>query len=662
MDFVNLFSVPLILIAQLEIRYTDGTMDTIASDGSWRTTLGPTTVSTWYGGEEYDARLEQPGWDMPGADLSGWDFAIPSSPPNSPAADATQLSWRPAPPVRMVDTVTPQAISQPQPGTYVFDMGINFAGWQQLRVSGPAGTTVTMMIGEQLHADGTVDQSQIFSPATPMYPVVDRYTLSGNGVETWHPMFEYHGFRYLQVSGLPGAPDNGTITGLVLRGDNAPAGSFTSSNDMLNSIHQIINRAIQSNMMAIFTDCPDREKMGWLADMEGIFDSIARNYDIAAYERTVVRNMADAQTDSGLVPDFVPEYTVYTEGFRDDPNWGDAMILTPWSMYETYGDIRTLETYYSNMQEYLGYLTSKSAGNLLNYGLNDWITPDMTLPTGVVATYGYYRSAATMSRIAGVLGKADDAAQYAALAQTIGDAFNAAYFDGTSHTYAGGGHQAADAMALDMGIVPADQQQGVLDDLIADIRMRGNHVNVGIVSLGALFRSLSAGGRDDVIFDIATQTTNPSYGYQVVSGATSLTEAWDGAATGLGSQNHMMLGAIDQWFTASLAGIRQAPGTVGYGSLVIQPAVVGDLTHVYGSYQTGNGLVESEWTRDDDGRITFQVTIPGRSTSATVNLPGSEGASYRVGPGRFRFRVAEKGFKQAGQKPDPTRPISLPGL
>ena len=351
MDFVNLASVPLILIAQLEIAYTDGTADTIVSDASWRTTLGPTTLSTWYGGEEYDPRRVQ-------ADLSAWDFAMPSPPPSA----TTQLSWRPAPPVRVVEKIAPQAISQPQPGTYVFDMGVNFAGWQQLQVSGPAGTTVTMRIGEQLSADGTVDQSQIFSPATPMYPVVDRYTLSGNGVEIWHPRFEYHGFRYLQVGGLPGPPDMSTITGLVLRGDNAPAGSFTSSNGMLNSIHRIIDRAIQSNMMSIFTDCPDREKLGWLADMEGIFGSLARNYDIAAYGRTVVRNMADGQTDSGLVPDFVPEYVVYTEGFRDDPNWGDAMILTPWSMYETYGDVRTLEIYYPNMQGYLDYLASKSGG------------------------------------------------------------------------------------------------------------------------------------------------------------------------------------------------------------------------------------------------------------------------------------------------------------
>jgi alpha-L-rhamnosidase len=637
MDFVNESSAPLKLIAQLELTYTDGASQTVASGPDWRTALGPTMVSTWYGGEEYDARRELAGWDSPGADLSKWEFAVATTPP----AEATQLSWRPAPPVRAVGAVNTQAITQPLPGVYVFDMGVNFAGWQQLKVSGPAGTKVTMMIAEQLYPYGTVDQSQI----TKNYPVIDTYVLSGNGVETWHPKFEYHGFRYLQVSGLPAPPDNSTITGIILRGDNESAGSFSSSNDLLNSIHRIIDRAIQSNMMSIFTDCPDREKLGWLADMQGIFPSIARNYDIAAYERTVVRNMADAQTDLGLVPDFVPEYVVYDDGFRDDPNWGDAIILTPWSLYETYGDRRILEDYYPGMQRYFTYLTSKSQGNLLDYGLNDWITPDPTVPTGVIATYAYYRSAATMSRVAAVLGKMDDSAGYTALAQQIAGAFNEAYLDPVTHVYAGG-HQAADAVALDMNIVPTDLRQTVLDHLIADIRAQGNHVNVGIVTLGALFRSLSNAGRDDVIFDVATQITNPSYGYQIIHGATSLTEEWDGPTKG-GSQNHMMLGAIDEWFTAALAGIRQAPDSVGYASLVIKPMIVGDLTHVAGSYRTPNGVVESQWKREPDGWLTITITIPA-NTRASIYLPTMNTIAGRVGESIEANRIENHAVYEVG--------------
>jgi alpha-L-rhamnosidase len=631
------------LIAQLEVTYADGARESVVSDASWRTTLGPTTLSTWFGGEDYDARREKTGWDQPGADLSGWDHAAFSIAPQV----TTQLAWRPAPPVRIAGQVSPVAITQPQPGVYVFDMGVNFAGWQQLRVSGPAGTSVTMRIGELLRADGTVSQ------ATTGSPIIDTYILSGNGVETWHPKFEYHGFRFLEVSGLPAAPAPETITGLVLRGSNESAGSFSSSDGLLNDIHRIIDRAIQSNMLSIFTDCPDREKLGWLGDMQVIFGSIARNYDIAAYVRTIIRNMAEAQLDSGLVPDVVPEYTTFSGGFRDDPNWGNAMILAPWSLYETYGDVRILEKYYPNMQRYLAYLTGKASGDLLNYGLNDWAAFDRTTPTEVIASYGYYRSAETLSRVAAVLGRAEDAAGYAALARRIGDAFNAKYLNRTKHTYAGG-QQGADGIALDMGIVPAGERQAVLNHLVASIRANGNHINVGIVALQAVLRALIAGGRHDIIYDFAMQTTSPSYGYQIAHGATSLTELWDGPTAGA-SQNHMMFGAIDEWFTAGLAGIQQAPGSVGYKSLVIKPAIITGLTYVKGSYRSPYGLVESEW-KSDGGQVWLHVTVPSNSTAA-IYVPVFDGqvlqapegliemtteggyAIYQAGPGSFEFLV-----------------------
>jgi alpha-L-rhamnosidase len=419
----------------------------------------------------------------------------------------------------------------------------------------------------------------------------------------------------------------------------------------LNDIHRIINRAIQSNMLSIFTDCPDREKLGWLADMQLIFGSITRNYDVAAYVRTVVRNMAEAQTAEGLVPDFVPEYTVYGGGLRDDPNWGNAMILAPWDLYVTYGDSRTLETYYSNMQRYLAYLGRKAPNDLLDYGLGDWNSAAPGLPVGVTASYGYYRAADVMARTAGLLGRTEDARTYAALVHNIAAAFNARYLDTANHTYAGG-EQGADALALDMGIVPDNQREAVLAHLIASIRGVGNHALVGIVALPALFRALSAAGRDDVIYDIATQTTNPSYGYQLSRGATSLAEDWQGADTDA-SQNHMMLGAIDEWFTAGLAGIQQAPGAAGYDNLIIKPAILGRLTQVKGSYQTQNGEVVCEWTRQDR-RLHLDVTIPD-NTTATIYVPISGGASitaeqgiqplerqdgraiYRVGPGRYSF-------------------------
>lgn len=580
-------------IGQLEITYADGTRTTIATDTSWRTALGSTTFTNWYGGEDTDARRAPDGWQ---------DAVTVDSP-------TQHLVARAAPPIKIVQTLHAKKITEPKPGVYVVDLGVNFAGWERLRVSGPAGTKVTMRPGELLKSDGTVSQ------ATTGSPIWDTYTLSGNGTETWHPRFAYHGFRYLQVEGLPSAPDDDTVTGLVLRAANDGAGTFTSSNTLINDIHTIIDRAIQSNMYSVLTDCPHREKLGWLEEDNLVFGSVARDYDVAAYYRELVRNMAEAQTADGLIPDIAPEYTVFSGGFRDDPNWGGSLVLAPWQLYETYGDTATMRTYYPNMQRYLDYLSSKANGDLLDYGLGDWITFDNSTPVGVTASFGYYRIASAMSGIAGALGKTDDAQRYAALATRIGAAFNDKYLSGD--TYASGS-QASDALALDMGIVPAAEREAVLDHLTASIKANGYHLTVGEIALPSVFRVLSAAGRDDLIYTIATQTGNPSYGYQVTHGATSLTENWDGPTSG-NSQNHFMLGAIDEWFGAGLAGIRQADGSVAFEHLLIRPAVVGDLAHAAASYQTPRGAVASSWSRSG-GTLRLDVTIP-PGAPARVEVP-----------------------------------------
>jgi len=601
------------MIAQLEITYDDDSTEVIASGPDWLTALGPTTFTSWFGGEDYDARREK---------ITAWTNAMVTTAP----APTTQLAWRAAPPVRLFEKVTPVAVTQTKSGDWLFDMGVSFAGWPQLRVSGPAGTAVTMSIAEILNPDGTLNVQTIGG-----MPVFDTYTLSGNGVETWHPKFVYHGFRYLLVSGLPGAPAAETITGYVARGANDVSGTFTSSNTLLNDIHRIINRAIQSNMMSIFTDCPDREKLGWLGDMNGIIGSITRNYDVAAYLRTITRNMTEGETDAGLVPDFVPayaDYSIYGEPFRDDPNWGGAIVMAPYAAYLTYGDLRILQSTYPYMKGFVGHLTSKSKGNLLDYGLNDWNSPVQDTPTEIVATYGYYRCAITLSKIASILGNKQDADTYTALTASIAGAFNTKYANRKSYT------QAAMAMALDMGIVPLGERQALLDQLVASIRASGNHVNTGVVAWQAFIRALSAGGRDDVLYDLATQTTSPSYGFQIAHGATSLTESWDGPLVG-DSQNHFMFGALDEWFTSALAGIQQAADDVGYRNVVIRPSIVGDLTNVSGSYLTPQGLVLSAWAKSSDGSIQLNVTIPG-NTAATVYL-GSR--TYTVGAGSYQFTL-----------------------
>ncbi|HEY3686973.1 MAG TPA: family 78 glycoside hydrolase catalytic domain [Streptosporangiaceae bacterium] len=608
------------LLAQLEITGRDGKRVTVATDVSWRTELGPTTFAQWYGGEDDDARREPTGWDRPGADLSTWHPAAVAPDPG------IALTARSAPPVVPVGTRKTVKVTQPKPGTYVFDLGENVAGWPVLNVSGKSGTTVTMRPGERLGADGLVDQGTMIAGGNRTPPIYDRYTLSGHGKETWHPRFVYHGLRYLQVTGLPGTPGKGTVSATVLRAGNDSAGAFTSSDKLLDGIHTIIDRSVQGNMFSVLTDCPDREKLGWLEETHLVQPAVTGGYDVEAYYRSLFANMADAQTADGLVPDIAPEYAVFSGGTRDDPNWGSAIILAAWQHYRTYGDTQPLSAYYPNMRRYLDHLTSKASGNLLDYGLGDWAATDQSTPVGIAATYGYYRSASALADIAGVLGRTDDAAAYRKLAGNIASAFNAKYASGDTY---GTGSQAGDAFALDMGVVPQDKRAAVLAHLVAAITAKSGHLTVGEIALPAVFRVLSAAGRDDVIDRIATRVTAPSYGYQVVHGATALTEYWDGP-TGYGSQDHFMLGAIDSWFTSGLAGIRQADDSVAYGKLVIAPSAVGNLTHASASYRTPRGTVASAWRRT--GRtLRLQVTVPA-GAPARVEVPLLGGTARPAAP------------------------------
>ncbi|WP_202231808.1 alpha-L-rhamnosidase [Actinacidiphila reveromycinica] len=634
------------LIAQLEIRYKGGRTQTVATDSSWLTTLGPTTFSNWYGGEDFDARRVQHGWDRPGADRGSWDKASAAGPP----APGTALVGRTAPPVQIVDVHPAVAVTSPSDGVYVIDFGVNSAGWQQLRMRGPAGTTVKMLPGEKLTAAGAVDQS---TTGTPIY---DSYVMAGTGEEIWQPRFVYHGFRYVEVQGLPAAPALADAKTLVLRTANAAAGSFTSSDTLLNSIHTIIDRSVQSNMYSVFTDCPHREKLGWLDQTGLALGAATRTYDIEAYGRKLVRDMVQAQAADGMVPTTAPEIALFAGAYRYDANWGGSVVLVPWALYRAYGDLPTLRSTYPAMKRYLAYLTGLTTGNLLDGGLGDWETVETTTtPTMLVQSYAYRRLAGTLATIAGVLGEKADARRYQALADAITTAFNAAYFNASGATYATGS-QTANALALDAGFVPAAHRDAVLSTLIASVRAAGNHLGTGEVGLPAALRVLADAGRHDVIWDIASQTTYPSYGHMVATGSTSLAESWGGMGTS-SSQNHWMLGALEEWFTAGLGGITQTPGSVAFGDLSIAPAVVGDLTSVDSTYRTPQGTVGSSWKRSGTS-LALTASVP-PNTTATLSVPlapagGSHAevtapagaallrrdtatAVYRIGTGTWRF-------------------------
>jgi len=602
------------LLAQLEITLKNGQKVVVDTDGTWHTSLGATTSANWYGGETYDYRREVAGWNEPGTDaIDAW----PAATVTTAAYDTTKVVGRSAPPIEPVDVLSPVNITNPSTGVYVVDFGTNIAGWPQLTADGTAGTQVQMYPAEQLQASGAVLQTQ-YSGRNRVW---QSFYLDGTGPKTWHPQFTYNGFRYVEIAGLTRAPTPDEVKAIVLRTTNERAGEFQSSNALLNKIHTISDRAMQSNMYSVMTDCPHREKLAWTEQLNLVFDSVAKNYDMEAHLGKIMQDLADGQTESGLVPDFTPEHTEFMEfdnGYRDDANWGGSMILVPWYVYRTYGDAAPLARYYANMTRYLDYLGARADGNILAGGLGDWITPDtLVVSRDLVATQAYHKLARTLSEIASTLGKSEDAQKYAALAGDIRDAFIAKFFDPATGKV-GVGSQAAYGLALDEGLVPTDRRPEVLGLLIDAIRAKNNLLTVGEVALPAILDVLEDAGRDDVILDIATGTAYPSFGYFVQTGSTALPEAWKGM-TQSGSQNHYMLAALDDWFWSGLGGIEQAEDSVAFRKLVIAPAVTGGLESNHASYDTPQGTVSTDWTLAE-GRLTLEVVVPA-NTTATIELP-----------------------------------------
>jgi alpha-L-rhamnosidase len=648
------------LLAQLEVTLKSGQKVVVDTDGTWRTTLGATTSANWYGGETYDYRREVEGWKEPGTTaVDAW----PTATVTTAAYETTEVVGRTAPPIEPVDVLEPVNITNPSTGVYVVDFGINIAGWPQLTADGPAGTQVQMYPAEQLNTTtGAVLQTQ-YSGRNRVW---QSFYLDGDGPKTWHPQFTYNGFRYVEITGLTRAPTADEVRAIVLRTTNERAGEFASSNPLLNSIHTISDRAMQGNMYSVMTDCPHREKLAWTEQLNLVYDSVAKNYDMEAHLRKIMQDLADGQTEAGLVPDFTPEHTEFMEfddGYRDDANWGGSMILVPWYSYQTYGDPTPLRQYYANMTRYLDYLGGRADGFILGGGLGDWITPDTTpapIARDLVATQAYHKLARTLGEVAATIGKTADAEKYATLASNIRSAFIDTWFDAETGKV-GPGNQAAYGLALDEGLVPADRYDEVLDLLIGTIRAKDNLLTVGEIALPAILDVLADNGRDDVILDIATQKAYPSFGYFVETGSTALPEAWTGM-TKSGSQNHYMLAALDDWFWSGLGGIEQAEGSIAFRELVIAPSILEGLTSNTASYDTPQGEVSTEWTLDG-GRLTLDVVVPA-NTTATIELPldqvggadaligdgaltpvarDAEKATYEVGPGSYSFVASANG-------------------
>jgi len=659
------------MIARLEVTYADGSTEAIVSDQRWRTALGPLVTDAWYSGADHDARREQPGWDSSRADLSatakrqdgtptGWIDAGIAPPPNL----ATRLVARAAEPVEILERRSPVSLSNPKPGTWVFDLGQNIVGWPQLRVPRglPSGTTIRMSPAESLAADGTVDQASLMGGGGRRgVDLFNTYTTSGSdGGRTWHPDFNYFGMQWIQVTGLPEGytPTKELITGLRLQAAVPTAGTLVTSNPRVNRLHTMARYSFASNIMSVFTDCPGREKLSYPADYTMPMGAIHRNYDLDAFMRTTMRHLVEGQSvaDTPMAGNVALKTPVYDWGytgrFGDEINWGNAIILVPAFLHDLYGDTTTMSRYYDQMVAFANYIQREKVGtaadaNIVDAALADWVAADQTSGR-ITGTWGYYTMISKLAEMARLTGHPADAQKYTTQAAEIKTAFNAHFYNQSLRRYTTDGNagttgatQAAQALALDAGLVPDTERPAVLDALVELVYAfhptgTGPHFSGGTIGMAPTVRALAAGHRDDVLWDLIQENDEPSYGHFLEStpanpgGMTTMGERWNRAD----SKNHMILAQIEEWFHADLAGIRAATDTTAYRALVIQPKVVGDLTFVKASYQTPQGLARSEWTANK-GRFTLKVEVPA-NTTAEVRVP-TQGGHSRADQARARF-------------------------
>ncbi|MFJ8825296.1 family 78 glycoside hydrolase catalytic domain [Streptomyces sp. NPDC102467] len=634
----------------LDVTFADGTRRTLTTDSSWKWSDSPITADDLYDGESYDAREEQQGWDRPSFDDAGWKTVAPADPPQG------ELHANTMPPVRVTDTLALVRMTEPRPGTRVYDFGQNIAGWPRLRAKGAAGTRITLRTAEELAADGTLDTATNRDAAA-----TDTITLAGTGHdETYEPRFTYHGFRYLEVTGLPRAPGSGDVEARVVHADVPSTGSFDSSSDLLDSIWRNNRRSILNNSMSTPTDTPVRdERTPPAMDVQAYRDAATREFGMDGF---YAKYLQDMPPGTALPSDDVK---------AQYPDMAGGQVSLAWTLYEQYQDRDALAAAYPDMKRFVDRNATDVPGLIWpdDKGFGDWCPPDhgpeandgMGSPSAgdcfsevsLVNTALSYQQAQAVAKAAAALGHHDDAKRFDALADRVKNAFNTRFLNEAGDTY-GSGRQVTSILPLALGLVPADRVDAVGDQLVRTIvGPDDSHLDTGIFGTRYLVDALARVGRTDLAMTMLQQRTYPGFGFQVAHGATSTWEQWLYSSS-METHDHAMFAGVNTSLYTVLAGIR--PTSPGYRTLSVAPAVPASLDHVSASQETVRGRVSSSWHKSH-GTLRLTVTIPANSR-AVVTVPrqdegervqppsrarqshsGAHSVSYRVGSGTWTFIV-----------------------
>jgi alpha-L-rhamnosidase len=595
--------------AQLHLEYADGSSTDVGSGPDWKAATGPVLEADFLKGETYDARLEISNWAEAGCDDIHWQPVVVGSDEVHPLVQAD-----PAPPVRAIKEFKARKITQPKPGVYVLDLGQNFAGVARLKVSGRPGQKITLRFAERLNPDGTIYTANLRSARA-----TDTYICKGKGTEVWQPRFTFHGFQYIEVTGLSGKPGKNTVVGVALSSDTPVVGTFNCSDGMLNRLHNNIYWTQRANFIDIPTDCPQRdERLGWTGDAQVYVRTATLNADVQAFFTKWLVDLDDAQRADGQFPRVAPSVVTEPDG---GPAWADAGVICPWTIYEVYGDRRELKRHFEAMKRFIEFCRKRSTPDLLPpakyHCFGDWLSINADTPKDVIYTAYFAYSAHLAARAAAVLGKAYEEEQFQRLFDGIRASFCSAYV--TADGRIKGDTQTCYVLALAFDLLPPEQAKRAAAHLVTDIERRGWHLSTGFIGTKDLMLVLSKIGRPDVAYRLLFNDTFPSWGFSIKQGATSIWERWDGWTpergfqdAGMNSFAHYSFGAVYQWMVQNIGGIRSA--APAYKEIRIAPQFSDKLASAEVSYRSIRGLIATDWRRRGN-KLRFNVTIPAKSAT-----------------------------------------------
>jgi alpha-L-rhamnosidase len=599
--------------AQLHIDYDNGQSKILTTDSDWKASYGPILESDMQAGEVYDARLEMPGWNQAGFDQSSWSPIVTGS------SIKPLLQAYPGVPVRAVKELAAVKVTEPTPGTYVFDLGQNFSGWARLKVNGQAGDEVTMIFAEMLKDDGSAYTINLRSARA-----VDTYVLKGGGEEVWEPRFTFHGFRYVQVTGLKEKPTADAITGIVLYSDSPESSSFECSNPMVNKIQENIVWGQRSNYLEVPTDCPQRdERLGWTGDTQVFIRTGCYNQDVSEFFTKWMVDLMDTQNRQGLFGNQAPVFHGHGAAA-----WACAGIICPWTIYKVYGDTRMIETHYDAMVRYMDACGKDGLGGRKAHTWGDWLAPAGRPPTALISAAYHAYTTSLMAEMAVALGKIDDATKYNKQFQDIRAHFQKTFVkaDGKIESEL----QTAYCMALSFDLLTAAQRKQAEAHLIERIKKDNYHLSSGFLGIPILLPTLTDMGRSDIAYRMIQNTTYPSWGYSIEQGATTIWERWNSYSKDKGfgdvkmnSFNHYSLGACGEWMFRSMLGI-ETDGA-GFKKITMKPELGEGITWAKGHYDSIQGRISSDW-KIENKTFHWNITVPA-NTTATVYVPAKDAAA-----------------------------------